>query len=121
MFFINKKNDFFILSDIYIKMSVNKQIVEAIKSFLDDNQKCTKKEFLAACGNAFGENKTKGKGAKKQNDGEKKELSGYQKFVKEQMPILKAREDKKDESDTKKKASELMKEIGELWQLEKSK
>jgi hypothetical protein len=37
------------------------------------------------------------------------------------MPILKAREDKKDESDTKKKASELMKEIGELWQLEKSK
>jgi pyridoxal/pyridoxine/pyridoxamine kinase len=49
----------------------------------------------------------------------KKELTGYQKFVKEHMPILKAREDEKKDGETKKKASELMKEIGELWQAEK--
>jgi len=108
-------------------MSAKKQLVENIKSFLDHNEKCNKKEFLIACGAAFEEHKTKGKkSVKKEKDDNgdekpKKELSGYQKFVKEQMPMLKAREDEKKEGETKKKASELMKEIGELWQIEKSK
>lgn len=120
-------------------MSANKKIIEDIKTFLDDNEKCTKKEFVSACGAAFDEHK-KSKGKKTKNaeempkksakkdevdeDGEekpKKELTGYQKFVKEQMPILKAREDEKDDGETKKKASELMKEIGELWKAEKNK
>lgn len=110
-------------------MSANTQIIEDIKTFLDDNEKCTKKEFVSACGTAFDEHKkSKGKKAaekpKKEEAAEekpKKELTGYQKFVKEQMPILKAREDEKEDGETKKKASELMKEIGELWQTEKSK
>jgi hypothetical protein len=39
----------------------------------------------------------------------------------EQMPILKIREDEKKDQHTKKKICELMKEIGELWQIEKNK
>jgi len=113
-------------------MSANAKIVEDIKTFLDGNEKCNKKEFVAACGTAFDDHKTKGKKsaakksvAKKEDKSDdeeekpKKELSGYQKFVKEHMPILKAREDGKGDGETKKKASELMKEIGELWQAEK--
>ena len=112
-------------------MSANSKIVEDIKTFLDGNEKCNKKEFVAVCCTAFDDHKTKGKksAAKKtakkedklsdEEEKPKKELSGYQKFVKEHMPILKAREDEKGDGETKKKASELMKEIGELWQAEK--
>lgn len=117
-------------------MSANTQIIEDIKTFLDDNEKCTKKEFVAACGTAFDEHKkSKGKkaGAKdkdvekskaaKEDDAEekpKKELTEYQKFMKEQMPILKAREDEKDDGEEKKKAKDLLKEIGVMWQAQKS-
>jgi len=124
-------------------MSANKQIVEKISNYLNDNDDITKKEFIAFVGDAFDE--CKGKKAddkvikkdkktkddekpkknkpKKSNDDEeekpKKELTAYQKFVKEQMPILKAREDAKDDGTEKKKASQLMKEIGELWKADK--
>lgn len=112
-------------------MSTNTKIVEDIKTFLDSNENCNKKEFVAACGKAYDDNKTKGKkSAKKDNkqeddkqeeDKPKKELTAYQKYVKEQMPILKAREDEKKDGEAKKKANELMKEIGEMWQAEKGK
>ena len=111
-------------------MTANSQIVDDIKTFLEANDSCSKKEFLAACGVAFSEYKGKGKKvevkgkaqstkAKKEDDAEekpKKDLTEYQKFVKEHMPILKAREDKKADGEEKKKASELMKEIGGMWQ-----
>lgn len=115
-------------------MTANSQIVDDIKTFLEANDSCSKKEFLAACGVAFSEYKGKGKNvevkgkaprkalstkAKKEDDAEekpKKDLTEYQKFVKEHMPILKAREDKKADGEEKKKASELMKEIGGMWQ-----
>lgn len=108
-------------------MTANSQIVDDIKTFLEANDSCSKKEFLAACGVAFSEYKGKGKAprkalstkAKKEDDAEekpKKDLTEYQKFVKEHMPILKAREDKKADGEEKKKASELMKEIGGMWQ-----
>jgi len=104
-------------------MSVSAKIIEDIKTFLDENENYNKKELLAACGKAFDQHKKKSKGKKSTTTDEeekpKKELTGYQKFVKEHMPLLKAREDVKDDGETKKKASELMKEIGELWQTEK--
>ena len=117
-------------------MTANSQIVNHIKTFLEENENCNKKDFLAACGVAFSEYKGKktaeptgkaprkaiGKKSKKEEKKDdddnkpKKELTGYQKFVKEHMPILKAREDEKAEGEDKKKASDLMKEIGEMWQ-----
>ena len=58
---------------------------------------------------------------KKDNDDKpKKELTAYQIFMKEQMGLLKAREDAKPEGDEKKKPKELMKEIGELWKKSKA-
>jgi len=128
-------------------MSANKQIVEKIGNYLNDNEDITKKEFITFVGNAFDEckgkivdadekvkkekkdkkikdeEKPKKNKPKKTNDDEeekpKRELTAYQLFVKEQMPILKAREDAKDDGEEKKKASQLMKEIGELWKADK--
>ena len=111
-------------------MTANSQIVDDIKTFLDANENSSKKNFLAACGVAFSEYKGKGKPPRKalstkaakkddEEDKPKKELTVYQKFVKEYMPLLKAREDEKAEGEEKKKASELLKEIGVLWQASK--
>jgi hypothetical protein len=143
-------------------MTANSKIAEDIKTFLDANENCNKKDFVAACGAAFNEHKGKGKKAAKEVESEeeaeekpkakptkeakekpvkaakkptkkeakeaakkdeeekpKKELNGYQKFVKEQMPILKAREDAKGDDEEKMKAKDLMKEIGEMWQAAK--
>lgn len=114
-------------------MSENKHIVDEIikelNSFLINNDKYSKKELetvvSVACRNAYDKYKGKSKGKKnKKNDDEedkpKKELSPYQLFMKEQMPILKARENEKEDGVEKKKATDLMKEIGELWKLKKA-
>lgn len=119
-------------------MSVNEQIAEKINNYLSENDDFTKKEFVTFAGEVFDEcngkekkatdDKPKKKPTKKADekkkpakkaddeDKPKKPLTKYQEFVKEQMPILKAREDAKEDGDEKKKASALMKEIGELWQ-----
>ena len=119
-------------------MSVNEQIAEKINNYLSENDDFTKKEFVTFAGEVFEEcngkekkatdDKPKKKSTKKADekkkpakkaddeDKPKKPLTKYQEFVKEQMPILKAREDAKEDGDEKKKASALMKEIGELWQ-----
>ena len=44
-------------------MTANSKIAEDIKTFLDANENCNKKDFVAACGAAFNEHKGKGKKA----------------------------------------------------------
>ena len=109
-------------------MSDNKQIIDEIvkdiNAFFVNNDKYTKRDFetaLSVAGkNAYDKVKGKGKGKKDGEEKPKKELSDYQIFMKEQMVLLKAREDAKEEGEEKVKPKDLMKEIGELWKQKKS-
>lgn len=51
-------------------MTANSKIAEEIKTFLDANENCNKKDFVAACGAAFNEHKGKGKKAAKEVESE---------------------------------------------------
>jgi len=150
-----KKNDFVYpikSSPLLVKMSTahSKAILADIKTFLDENNKTTKKDFLKAVGDAFDKNKTakpktlklKGKakaevkvdvGAEdvlkrktKKNalvpddDKPKRKLSDYQQFAKEQLAYLKNREDEKEEGEERLKQKDLMKLVGKRWKLKKA-
>jgi len=100
--------------------------MDAIKTFLENNEKITKKEFTDMCGTVFSEYKI---GKEKKTIVKKEKIvlppiikkekpTGYQRFINEYMPILKELENEKDEDKRKNRTYELMKEIGELWQEE---
>jgi len=127
----------------------NKAILAEIKSFLDDNETITKKDFLKAVGEAFDKNKVakpkalKVKGKKNDDDESvvekvmkkkvqkdtlkpddeekpKKKLSDYQQFAKDQLAFLKQREDAKEEGEEKLKQKDLMKLVAKRWKLKKA-
>ena len=82
--------------------STNDAILNAIKSFLDNNESFTKKEFLDTMKTIYDNNNKKFKKSKKSNDEkEKKPLNAYQEFMKEQRPIINARENSKSEDEVK--------------------
>jgi len=93
-------------------------IVNDIKKFFEEkDNKFTKKElsdFLSTSAkNAYDENIILKKKINKKDDNKpKKPLTEYQLFMKEQMEILKAKNDGK-------KPNDLMKEIGQMWKLKK--
>lgn len=115
-------------------MTENKnEIIDNITSNINDffeskNNKFTKKEFADFISkvakdsyDTYYSSKKKGtkKTSKKDSDNDSQEkpkrpLSEYQIYMKEQMTILKAREDGK-------KPNDLMKEIGEMWKAKKNK
>lgn len=105
----------------------SESMVERIQELLGENEEISRKEFVAAVGKIFSELKgkpeRKKKVSKKADATEDKEVkpkrapSKYNIFMKEQMPILSARE--KDKTEDKKTTRELMQEIGEMWTLEK--
>ena len=100
--------------------STNDAILNAIKSFLDNNEGFTKKEFLDTMKTIYDNNNKKSKKSKKSNDEkEKKPLNAYQEFMKEQRPIINARENSKSEDEVKLNTREIMKEIAEKWKLKK--
>ena len=102
--------------------STNDAILNAIKSFLDNNESFTKKEFLDTMKTIYDNNNKKFKKSKKSNDEkEKKPLNAYQEFMKEQRPIINARENSKSDDEVKLNTREIMKEIAEKWKLEKEK
>ena len=153
--FCLKKNDFGLLIRLLpsSKMSGvnNKAILSAIKSFLEGNEKPTKKDFLKAVGDAFDMNaktvakaktlkvkakakkdegleeteplkKTVKKDALKPEDDDekpKRKLSAYQIFAKEQLTLLKSREDEKEEGVVKLKQKDLMRLVARRWKLKK--
>jgi len=133
--------------------SVNtKAILTAIKTFLDRDEKPTKKDFLKVIGDAFDANaktgaktktlkvKVKAKVApadegeeeieplkkkvkkddlKSQDDKPKRKLSEYQIFAKEQLALLKRREDEKEDGEVKLKQKDLMRLVAKRWKLKK--
>jgi hypothetical protein len=102
-------------------------MVERIQELLSENEDISRKEFVAAVGKIFSELKgkpeRKKKVSKKTDEADDKVVkpkrapSKYNIYMKEQMPILAARE--KDKGEDKKTTRELMQEIGEMWKLEK--
>ena len=125
-------------------MAVNQKIIasitEDLNTFFSENSEYTKKELetfmTTAVKNAYDSANSGGKAPRKsltakkpkedkqkeeksKEDKPKRELTAYQVFMKEQMTILKAREDAKGDDEVKIKPKELMKEIGELWKASK--
>lgn len=125
-----------------------KGILAEIKNFLDSNENITKKDFLKAVGDAFDNNKPdkpktlKMKVKAKKNEGvegveevmkkkinkdtlkvdgekPKRKLSEYQLFAKEQLSLLKKREDDKGDGEEKLKQKDLMKLVAKRWKLKK--
>jgi hypothetical protein len=100
--------------------STNDAILEAIKNFLDKNENYTKKEFIDIIKVIYDNNTKKTKKNKKdKEEKEKKPLNAYQEFMKEQRPIINARENAKGEGEIKLNTREIMKEIAEKWKLKK--
>lgn len=126
----------------------NKAILAEIKSYLDTNDKIVKKDFLKAVGEAFDKNKiakpkaiklkakakeevegsnieaVMNKKVKKDNlipdeDKPKRKLSDYQQFAKEQLSLLKQREDAKEDGEEKLKQKDLMKLVAKRWKMKK--
>jgi len=122
-------------------MDANKEIINDIVSkineFFNQNKQYTKKELETTIStlakNAYDKfkNKAKGKGKKEDKEGikedkedikedkPKRELTKYQIFMKEQMAILKARENAKGDGEEKISPKNLMREIGEMWKAQK--
>ena len=105
----------------------SENMVERIQELLGENENISRKEFVAAVGKIFSELKgkpeRKKKVSKKSDEADdvvvkpKRAPSKYNIYMKEQMPILAARE--KEKTEDKKTTRELMQEIGEMWALEK--
>jgi hypothetical protein len=82
-------------------MTANSKIAEDIKTFLDANENCNKKDFVAACGAAFNEHKGKGKKAAKEVESEEEvEEKPKAKPVKEakEKPVKAAKKPTKKEA-----------------------
>ncbi len=104
-----KKNDFLFIILIYINMFLNKDnVISSFNKFFEENEKFTNKEFLEFTKKVVHENSIK------------KPLTPYQLFMKRQRVILNKRENEKLEGEEKKKSTELMKEIAEMWNIQKT-
>jgi ABC-type uncharacterized transport system fused permease/ATPase subunit len=100
-------------------MSSNKdKILECFNKFFESNETYTKKELLEFAKKSYDENYKKSKKVVDEN-AVKKPLNAYQLFMKEQRVILNKRENEKILGEEKKKSTELMKEIAELWKVQK--
>jgi len=100
-------------------MSSNKdKILECFNKFFENNENYTKKELLEFAKKSYDENYKKSKKVIDEN-AIKKPLNAYQLFMKEQRVILNKRENEKILGEEKKKSTELMKEIAELWKVQK--
>jgi hypothetical protein len=101
-------------------MSSNKdKILECFNKFFESNETYTKKELLEFAKKSYDENYKKSKKVVDEN-AVKKPLNAYQLFMKEQRAILSKRENEKPDGVEKKKSTELMKEIAEMWKVQKN-
>lgn len=90
---------------------MSEQIINTLKTYLDDKSNINKKDVIKVVSEAFDEYKSglkKPSAAKKQEDKKEKPLTAYAMYLKEKMPELK----------DKYNAKERMKIIGEMWSKE---
>ena len=94
------------------------KIMSSFNKFFEENQNYSRKELLEFAKKAYDDNYKKSKKVVDEN-AEKKPLNSYQLFMKEQRVILNKRENERTDVE-KKKSTELMKEIAEMWKLQKN-
>ena len=94
------------------------KIMNSFNKFFEENQNYSRKELLEFAKKAYDDNYKKSKKVIDEN-AEKKPLNSYQIFMKEQRVILNKRENERTDGE-KKKSTELMKEIAEMWKLQKT-
>ena len=94
------------------------KIMSSFNKFFEENQNYSRKELLEFAKKAYDDNYKKSKKVVDEN-AEKKPLNSYQLFMKEQRVILNKRENERTDGE-KKKSTELMKEIAEMWKLQKN-
>ena len=100
-------------------MSSNtEKIMNSFNTFFEEHQNYTRKELLEFAKKAYDDNYKKSKKVVDEN-AEKKPLNSYQLYMKEQRVILNKRENERTDGE-KKKSTELMKEIAEMWKLQKT-
>ena len=95
------------------------KIISSFNTFFEGNETYTRKELLEFAKKTYDENYKKTKKVVDEN-AVKKPLNSYQLFMKEQRAILNKRESEKLEGEEKKKSTELMKEIAEMWNIQKT-
>ena len=93
------------------------KIMSSFNTFFEENQNCSRKELLEFAKKAYDDNYKKSKKVIDEN-AEKKPLNAYQLYMKEQRVILNKRENERTDGE-KKKSTELMKEIAEMWKIQK--
>ena len=98
--------------------SNTEKIMNSFNTFFEENSNYSRKELLEFAKKAYDDNYKKTKKIVDEN-AEKKPLNAYQLFMKEQSVILNKRENERTDGE-KKKSTELMKEIAEMWKLQKN-
>ena len=98
--------------------SNTEKIMTSFNTFFEENENYSRKELLEFAKKAYDDNYKKTKKIVDEN-AEKKPLNAYQLFMKEQRVILNKRENERTDGE-KKKSTELMKEIAEMWKLQKN-
>ena len=98
--------------------SNTEKIMNSFNTFFEENENYSRKELLEFAKKAYDDNYKKTKKIVDEN-AEKKPLNAYQLFMKEQRVILNKRENERTDGE-KKKSTELMKEIAEMWKLQKN-
>ena len=98
--------------------SNTEKIMNSFNTFFEENSNYSRKELLEFAKKAYDDNYKKTKKIVDEN-AEKKPLNAYQLFMKEQRVILNKRENERTDGE-KKKSTELMKEIAEMWKLQKN-
>jgi hypothetical protein len=98
--------------------SNNEKIMNSFNTFFEENPTYSRKELLEYAKKAYDDNYKKTKKVVDEN-AEKKPLNAYQLYMKEQRIILNKRENERTDGE-KKKSTELMKEIAEMWKIQKT-
>jgi hypothetical protein len=98
--------------------SNTEKIMNSFNTFFEEHQNYSRKELLEFAKKAFDDNYKKTKKVVNEN-AEKKPLNSYQLYMKEQRAILNKREEERTDGE-KKKSTELMKEIAEMWKIQKT-
>jgi hypothetical protein len=99
-------------------LSNSDKIMSSLNKFFEDNENYSRKELLEYAKKAYDDNYKKSKKVVDEN-AEKKPLNSYQLYMKEQRVILNKRENERTDGE-KKKSTELMKEIAEMWKVQKT-
>ena len=99
--------------------SNSEKIMNSFNTFFEENSTYSRKELLEFAKKAYDDNYKKSKKVVDEN-AEKKPLNAYQLYMKEQRIILNKRENERTDGE-KKKSTELMKEIAEMWKIQKTK